>query len=564
MDGYYPYHEMDAYMGLIALVLAVAGAGGPARRDRWTNFWVLLIGLGAVLMLGKFTVLFDHANAIPVLGSSREPVRFHLWVALGVAALAAAGVERLYKPGAVSLRGGLILAGLLVVLSIPIMVSIYSPIWTHPDQWKDPEHIQRFRWLAGELIFATIRTSVIAALGWWFARRASRAVVPARRARWAAAIPLLVIADLLGAHAADVPTVSPKYWTDPPKMARWLKSEPRFIRVFGLADKSAGEPGYASRRVDFLSVRDPLDWSLPLVWHLASSRGRTPMISRRLVEFTEAMEQYSWRYDLEGDTHVVIGRGLAAGLGGRPVERIGTAVVYRNFLALARARLVGRPIYARDERQAVEALKQRGTELRDRLVVEDPSRPLPVDAVAVGTARIVEDLPERVVVEAVAESPSYLVLADTFDPGWSATLDGQPVPIRPAYVAFRAVYLPEGTHTVAFSYQPAGFTLGLGLTLLGVMLGLVLWFWPAGATVLAPDHASLCRPELWRMGWYLALTAIVLISIPIPVIDPGLDGGPVPGPDGRPRLMPRWKESFHGFTWGAKLLAMPANRPRRP
>ena len=37
-------------------------------------------------MLGKFTFLFDTPIEIPVLGSSREPVRFHLWVALGVAA----------------------------------------------------------------------------------------------------------------------------------------------------------------------------------------------------------------------------------------------------------------------------------------------------------------------------------------------------------------------------------------------------------------------------------------------------------------------------------------------
>ncbi len=113
LDGFYPYHEMDAYLGLIAMALAVVGAGGAAKRDRWTSFWVLLIGLSAVLMLGRFTFLFDRANLIPVLGSSREPVRFSLWVSLGVAALAAVGVERLGRPGAVSLRGASILAGAL-------------------------------------------------------------------------------------------------------------------------------------------------------------------------------------------------------------------------------------------------------------------------------------------------------------------------------------------------------------------------------------------------------------------------------------------------------------------
>ena len=59
MNGFYPYHEMDTYLGLIALALAVIGAGGPGLRDRWTSFWVLLAGIGGVLMLGKFTFLFD-------------------------------------------------------------------------------------------------------------------------------------------------------------------------------------------------------------------------------------------------------------------------------------------------------------------------------------------------------------------------------------------------------------------------------------------------------------------------------------------------------------------------
>ena len=147
MDGFYPYHEMNTYMGLTAIVLAVVGAGGRASGDRWSSFWVLLIGLGSVLMLGKYTCLFDFAHRLPVLGSSREPVRFHVWVSLGVAALAATGVERLGRPGVVSLRGGLILAGVLVALSIPIMIFVYAPVWTQPGRWTLPYHLDRYRWL---------------------------------------------------------------------------------------------------------------------------------------------------------------------------------------------------------------------------------------------------------------------------------------------------------------------------------------------------------------------------------------------------------------------------------
>ena len=69
-------------------------------------------------------------------------MRFHVWFSLGVAALAATGVERLARPGFVSLRGGLMLAAVLVSLSIPIMIYIYAPVWTEPRRWTLPYHLK--------------------------------------------------------------------------------------------------------------------------------------------------------------------------------------------------------------------------------------------------------------------------------------------------------------------------------------------------------------------------------------------------------------------------------------
>jgi hypothetical protein len=658
LDGFYPYHEMDAYMGLVAMALAVVGAGGAAKRDRWSNFWVILVGVGAILMLGRFTVLFDRADQIPILGSSREPVRLYLWVSLGVAALAAVGVERLGRPGAVSLRGGVFLAYVLVGVSIPILCYLYLPVWTEPNRWKEPYHLLRYGWLGHELARATIRTGTLAVVGWGIARSAARSVHPTRRARWAALLSLLVIGDLLSAHWVDVPTLDPRYWTDAPESARRLKADPSLIRVFGVGDKHSGEPGYASERVDgcdlrlmssvndvsgiptagkrliivavvnhvlhlrifdgdgrmvvdtdanrltesarpiedlrkqleslwppheltesekvqviaavtsivgytlvdFLGVRDPLDWSLPSVWHVPASKGNTPMISRRLDLFSHATEKFPWRHDLESTSHIVTGkkaRGrIIPGLG----DPAGTAFIYRNAGALPRARLVGRPVYAEDQDQAVLALIRLGARLRHRVVVEDPTYPLPGDAAVSGTVRIVEDLPERVVVEAEAESPAYLVLADTFDPGWSAAVDGRPAPIRPAYVAFRAVYLPQGKHIVVFTYCPAGFRPGLVLTGCGIMLALVLWVWPRRAVTPIPDHVVLDWPSWWRTAWFVTLAGIVLISFPIPTFVVGPDGRPVERRVNRPMLQSRWKGSFHRFTWGSGLEAMHPNR----
>ena len=87
-------------------------------------------------MLGRYTFLFDLAHRIPVLGSSRIPVRFHLWVTLAVAALAGVGVDRLARPGRVRLRGAVGRSSLaLAALSVPILLYVYAPVWTEPTRW---------------------------------------------------------------------------------------------------------------------------------------------------------------------------------------------------------------------------------------------------------------------------------------------------------------------------------------------------------------------------------------------------------------------------------------------
>jgi len=547
MDGFYPYHEMNAYLGLLALALAVVG--GAAARDRWVAFWVALAALSFTLMMGRYTFLFDYMNRLPVVGSSRIPVRFHLWFSTAVAALAAVGVDRLGRGLVASLRPAFVTAGVLAALAAPIAVAVYAPVWTEPGRWTSPYHEARYRWLGRELAWGTARTALIFGLGAGAMTLAARGGgTPRRRAAAAWGLPVLVIADLLGAHARDVPTVDPSYWTDPPPTALAVLADPTHGRVFGVADKSSGEPGYASEPVDFFAARDALDWSLPPVWGLNSSGGETPLIPRRVVGYTDHVRPGQGRFDLENVTHIVVGgrrtsASTSASVGGRG-HVIGAATVIPNPSALPRARLMGRPVYADDERAAADALDRLGPEVRDRLVVEDPTRPLPEGAAASGSARIGRDDPEHVEVTTDAVTPAYLVLADTYDPGWSAAIDGRPAPIRPAYLTFRAVYLTAGRHRVVFRYRPAGFRLGLGVSLAGLAIALPLLLWPRRLPDCGPGEGPLPWPAHWPRRVWVAAAAVVLASAV------GLDR------DGRPHLHSRWSNSFHRHTWGAGLEAM--------
>jgi uncharacterized membrane protein YfhO len=88
-----------------------------------------------------------------------------------------------------------------------------------------------------------------------------------------------------------------------------------------------------------------------------------------------------------------------------------------------------------------------------------------------------QDTPNRVTIRAALDAPGYLVLADTWYPGWRATVDGEPVDILRANYGFRAVWLEDGEHTLEMIYRPTSVLVGGVLSLVAlivVVVGLVL------------------------------------------------------------------------------------------
>lgn len=80
---------------------------------------------------------------------------------------------------------------------------------------------------------------------------------------------------------------------------------------------------------------------------------------------------------------------------------------------------------------------------------------------------------DRVELQVAAREPCVLVLRESYASGWEARLDGEPTRIVPADVAFRAVEVPAGVHTIGFAYRVRGLSLGLVLSVLGLLsLGL--------------------------------------------------------------------------------------------
>jgi hypothetical protein len=104
------------------------------------------------------------------------------------------------------------------------------------------------------------------------------------------------------------------------------------------------------------------------------------------------------------------------------------------------------------------------------ILPEGEPREAPVSSA--GEAEVLEERSDRLRVRTSTDSPGLLLVTDGFDAGWQATVDGEPVPVMRANLAFRAVSVPAGTHEVALVYRPPGLVRGLGLS--GLALGVTL------------------------------------------------------------------------------------------
>jgi hypothetical protein len=143
--------------------------------------------------------------------------------------------------------------------------------------------------------------------------------------------------------------------------------------------------------------------------------------------------------------------------------RRGVAVPQANPDALPRAYLVEAATRA-TQAEAFLHIRDGSFDFHRGVLLEGEIPANPANPRPATPARILSHEPERVEIAVRAERDAWLVLADTFYPGWNAEVAGERLPIRRANGLYRAIRVPAGDQTVVFSYQPTSFRAGVALS----------------------------------------------------------------------------------------------------
>jgi hypothetical protein len=77
------------------------------------------------------------------------------------------------------------------------------------------------------------------------------------------------------------------------------------------------------------------------------------------------------------------------------------------------------------------------------------------------------------IIRAHSETPGWLVIADTWAPGWTATINGKPAEVLRGNYSQRVLQLPAGKSTIRLAYRPPGWRVGISLTTVGWLMGLI-------------------------------------------------------------------------------------------
>jgi hypothetical protein len=95
---------------------------------------------------------------------------------------------------------------------------------------------------------------------------------------------------------------------------------------------------------------------------------------------------------------------------------------------------------------------------------------------AAGSVQITSRTPNSISLQAQMREAGYVVLLDRWDPGWQATIDGQPSPVLVANHMFRAVRVSSGAHKIDFNYHPRGLLLGSVISAIALVVLIIAWW----------------------------------------------------------------------------------------
>jgi hypothetical protein len=128
--------------------------------------------------------------------------------------------------------------------------------------------------------------------------------------------------------------------------------------------------------------------------------------------------------------------------------------------------------YALDEQDAWQQVWEGNLDFKEKIILEGQGPDTNLSALTCQDSgkdtriSVLNETPNRLVVQLTSSSPGWFLLSDVWYPGWNAWVDGKRVPVLKADYLFRAVRVDKGEHQITMAYSPKSFWIGLAISLI--------------------------------------------------------------------------------------------------
>lgn len=460
-----PSHQVEqfGYVGILPLVLAVAGLRVGWRQDAQRRPWVVMGVLALLLALGLYGPVCPLLYWIPGSSLFRCPARGLLLVNLALAALAAITIQDLearFTPARVRLRATLqrwtrqplALAVLLVAAPLLLVLIAVPVMWGAPR----PAAVQALRpWNPA------IWVPLVLAVGSLFVLR--QVVRAWRRPAWLWLLTIVTAVDLaVVGWTIDVPSGvgSPLELVVPEGSATWVhqvRQTPH--RLWVIAPRVNGTPGQYVRSVDKCVANTNVLAGVASLTHYGPLQPRA--YAQRFgfepwgecLKLVELLEDSRWMAAVDVGWVIICDEELPAPAGG-VLEQVTSA---------------GWRLYRQPAARGIAHMEDAARRAALRVESREPN------SLAVRVDTWLDPRPGGEVPE--AEWPR-LVIAQLPLPGWRARVNAQPAAVEIVDELRMGVRVPPGEAVrVELRYEPPGLPSGAVITGLSAVCVAVALLW---------------------------------------------------------------------------------------
>ncbi len=467
------------YLGT-AIPLAVLGLW--AKPKRWVWLFSAVAVLAIATALGHHLPVHRWLTALPILESSRFPIKYTMVLAMALAPLAAFGLTTAKaRPGLLIVLSALQITFLIAAaataflwLDLGALVTEHNAgNWPRPRGFTQVEVIDAARWALidrfGHALTFLLAQTLVAML-----------MLRSDFGRGAGLLAVIVAADLAVGGRFAVPTadVAVPLATGPIR-TQMSRTHPRFSApnqniaprpahapggdFFGEAHRSLTRRGYLGGGYGRLyRDTDPNGQSHPIsgaAYRASTGPARDVVLPRAGVAWRS-----TWAQGAPGAIAVEMGE---------EVPQFFVPVPEPRPYVEAYARWATATSTGVDAQRMASLLARTAT---IALLFDEPTKP-DDGACQPTVAPNLERAPDRIEVRVVSSCVALVVAQEVAFAGYSVTVDGAPVPLQTAELAYIAALVDPGTHDVVFAYEPdaaryvPAFFLGITAAALALMIG---------------------------------------------------------------------------------------------